>query len=130
MAKWPLLDYLSGFKVTKDAIDSIVSLITPYIDEHEKTLDANNVRDFLDVMLLEKRNQKDNPESCFDSNLGEVTIVNSLIEIFLAGMETTSSSLVMAVLLLLHHPEVQEKLHQELDSVRSVFLNLLGFCKL
>ena len=118
MAKWPYLDSLSGFKLTKDAIDSIVNLITPYIEEHEKTLDANNVRDFLDVMLLEKRNEENNSGSCFGSNLGEVTIFNSLIENFLAGMETTSSSLVMAVLLLFHHPEVQDKVHKELDSVR------------
>jgi len=36
----------------------------------------------------------------------------------MAGMETTSSSLMHLFLQLLHHPEVQEKAHKEIDSVR------------
>jgi len=35
----------------------------------------------------------------------------------MAGMETTSTSMVWTFLFLLHHPEVQAKLHKELDEV-------------
>jgi len=37
---------------------------------------------------------------------------------FLAGMETTSSSLLWTFLYLMHHPEVQAKAQKELDVVR------------
>ena len=35
--------------------------------------------------------------------------------IFFSGAETTSSSLLWAILFLLHHPEVQRKVHAEID---------------
>lgn len=37
--------------------------------------------------------------------------------LFLTGAETTSSSLLWAILFLLHHPEVQGKVHAEIDEV-------------
>ena len=61
---------------------------------------------------------KDNIDSCFGSKLGRVTILCSMLDLFVAGMETTSSSMMMAFLQLLHHPEVQQKVHEELDKVR------------
>jgi cytochrome P450 len=42
-----------------------------------------------------------------------------MIDLFIAGMETTSSSLLYVFLHMLHHPEVQVKVHQELDLVRA-----------
>ncbi len=42
MTRWPILDSLSGFKLTKDAVDSMVNLISPHIEEHERTLDPTN----------------------------------------------------------------------------------------
>jgi len=67
-------------------------------------------------MLIELRAQK-NTDSCFNERLGKLTIINALLDLFLAGMETTSSSIVMSILHLLHHPDVQKKVHEELDRV-------------
>jgi cytochrome P450 len=44
-------------------------------------------------------------------------LLNNLIDLFMAGMETTSSSLMWTFLFFLHHPDVQEKVHKELDEV-------------
>ena len=116
MSRWPILDNLSGFRLTKDALGSVLELVNPYIEEHEKSLDTKNVRDFLDVLLCEQKTGQEGISS-LTGRLGSFTIVNSLIDLFVAGMETTSSSLVMAILQLLHHPEVQQKVQQELDQV-------------
>ena len=57
------------------------------------------------------------PESPFYGTLGEYTVLNAMMDLFFAGMETTSSSLVNLFLQILNHPEVQEKVHEELDRV-------------
>ena len=49
--------------------------------------------------------------------LGYYALLNNLIDLFLAGMETTASSLMWTFLYLLHHPDIQRKIHQELDEV-------------
>jgi len=101
----------------------MVDIINPYVENHRQTLDPENPRDFLDVMLIEVEKNAD-PGSCFDPIIGPYTIVNSMIDLFIAGMETTSSSLLYTFLYLLHHPEVQVKVHQEIDKVRALIKQL------
>jgi cytochrome P450 len=104
-------------------VNEISSVIMPYVEAHLQSLDPENIRDFLDVMLLEAKTNLD-PNSCFSPNLGISTILNSMIDLFLAGMETTSSSLIFVFLHLLHHPDVQQKVHKEIDLVRLSILSI------
>jgi len=97
-------------------LDGIIGIIMTYVEDHERTFDPENIRDFLDIMLLETKNSS-NPDSCFSPKLGIATIANSMIDLFMAGMETTSSSLIYVFLHLLHHPDVQKKVHKEIDLV-------------
>ena len=43
--------------------------------------------------------------------------MNVALDLWLAGMETTVTTLKWAFLYLLHHPEVQNRIHKELDEV-------------
>ena len=63
--------------------------MVPYIEDHRNTLDPDNVRDFLDMMLVECQ-QVNDEGSCWSSKIGYTTIINSMIDLFIAGMETTS----------------------------------------
>ena len=38
-------------------------------------------------------------------------------EVFIAGMETTATTLCWALMYLIHNPDIQQRLHQELDQV-------------
>jgi len=51
-------------------------------------------------------------------SLGYYALFNDMMDLFLAGMETTTTTLMWTFLFFLHHPEVQEKVHKELDQVR------------
>jgi len=48
---------------------------------------------------------------------GDITIINIFVDLFTAGMETTVSTLCWTFLYLIHHPEVQEKVHEEIDRI-------------
>ena len=39
------------------------------------------------------------------------------MDLFLAGAETTSTTLTWCLINLLHHPEKQKKIHDELDNI-------------
>ena len=92
-------------------------LIEPYIAEHKSSLDQDTVRDFLDAYLLEIVKHEDNKDSSFHQERGHYMLFNVLIDLFIAGMETTSSALVWTFLLLLHHPKVKTRVHDEIDKV-------------
>ena len=44
-------------------------------------------------------------------------LIMTMAEVFMAGLETTASTLCWALLYLIHNPGVQQMLHQELDQV-------------
>ena len=110
---------LAKYDLAMRTSQGILSVVDPLIEAHQQTLDLNNARDFLDVMLTEIESCQD-PRSPFDPKIGLSTIKNSMLDLFMAGMETTSSSLMHIFLQILHHPEVQDKVHHELDTVKSL----------
>jgi cytochrome P450 len=111
-----LYSHFTGNKLAQATFAEVFDMVTPYIEEHERTLDPENIRDFLDLMIAEHKKSKD-PASCFNGKIGSATIINSVIDLFIAGMETTTTSLMIIILHLLHHLDVQEKVHQEIDEV-------------
>ncbi len=94
----------------------ITDMIQPAIEDHKSSLDENNMRDFVDLYLSEIKNTSDSGSS-FHGSKGESNLCNVMIDLFLAGTETTSSSLVWAILFLLHHPECQDKIWSEIRAV-------------
>ncbi|XP_078602690.1 cytochrome P450 2D4-like [Branchiostoma floridae x Branchiostoma japonicum] len=84
------------------------------IQKHRVTFDANDIRDFIDAFLLEQQRAEDGQakENFADRELQEI-----LVDLFLAGTETTATTTRWALLYLMLNPDVQEKVHQEIDSV-------------
>ncbi|GIY94318.1 cytochrome P450 18a1 [Caerostris extrusa] len=80
------------------------------IDEHERTLDPNNIRDYIDGYLLEikKRNEAAFCKEVLEDMIGTF---------FGAGSETVKLTVDWLLLTMAAFPEVQKKVHQEIDSV-------------
>ncbi|KAM9323958.1 cytochrome P450 2A11-like [Gastrophryne carolinensis] len=89
--------------------------LTQYVDErvkmHQKTLDPNNPRDYVDVFLIKMEKEKMNRSFCMENLLA------STLQIFFAGVETTSTTMTYCLLILLKYPEVLAKVHEEIDNV-------------
>ncbi|XP_053117711.1 cytochrome P450 2C19-like isoform X2 [Hemicordylus capensis] len=107
-----IMDYLPGPHQTYfKNIFSIQDLIAHKVKDHEGTLDPNNPRDFIDCFLLKMEQEKHNPKTEFTRE----NLIMTAFDIFLAGTETTSTSLRYILMVLTEHPAVEAKVHEEID---------------
>ena len=95
-------------------------------DEHLKTYDEGNMRDFVDCYIRErKRTEEENDvKSSFYGDNGHWNFKNVIFDLFLAGSETTTTTLHFALIFLLHNPGAYAKAKEELDKVVGSTRNL------
>ncbi|XP_077908768.1 cytochrome P450 2D17-like isoform X1 [Ictidomys tridecemlineatus] len=93
---------------------AFMAMVDELLEEHRMTWDpAQPPRDLTDAFLAEVEKAKGNPESSFnDENLRIM-----VLDLFTAGMVTTSTTLAWALLLMILHPDVQRRVQQEIDEV-------------
>ncbi|XP_018424945.1 PREDICTED: cytochrome P450 2C23-like [Nanorana parkeri] len=101
---------------------NIFTLLAPLEDElmktiklHQETLDPACPRDYIDCFLIRMRQE--------EKNVGvktPFTVINlkaSIYDMFLGGTESTAVTVNYGYLILIKHPELQEKIHEEIDQV-------------
>ncbi len=100
------------------AIEAIKDIMKEVISEHEDTFQHDSMRDFIDHFLKEIKEKSAMPgDSSFKGRDGQINLINTLIDFFIAGSETTSTTLNWAMLYMIKHPDIQEKVKNELDQV-------------
>ncbi|XP_046518344.1 cytochrome P450 2J2 [Equus quagga] len=83
------------------------------IENHKRDWNPAETRDFIDAYLKEMEKYKGDVTSSFH----EENLIYSTLDLFFAGTETTSTTLRWGLLYLALYPEVQEKVHAEINSV-------------
>ncbi|XP_051017989.1 cytochrome P450 2B1-like [Acomys russatus] len=91
----------------------ILNYMRHSVEEHRRTLDPSAPRDFIDTYLLHMEKEKSNQHTEFHHQ----NLVISLLSLFFAGTETSSSTLRYGFLLMLKYPRVAEKVQKEIDQV-------------
>nr|APH81373.1 cytochrome P450 CYP3030A1 [Tigriopus kingsejongensis] len=91
-------------------------MINQQIADHKESFDPLHVRDFIDAYLLKIRETK-NPESSFYQESGEVNMRNSMFDLFIAGLDTTATTLSWAMVYMMRWPQIQTKVQEEIDRV-------------
>uniref|UniRef100_W5KHW2 Uncharacterized protein n=1 Tax=Astyanax mexicanus TaxID=7994 RepID=W5KHW2_ASTMX len=97
----------------KQNLDSLNKFIFDEVEKHRKTLDPENLRDFIDAYLVEMNKQEANEDSTFHEN----NMVRSTIDLFGAGTETTANTLRWGLIYMMEYPDVQERCHEEIVRV-------------
>ena len=94
----------------------IIDLMLENIMKHKESLNPNEPRDFTDMMLIEIERTTEESSSLY-GQFGIDNLKVTLFDLFLAGSETTSTSLTWAALYMVRYPEIQTRVQQELDQV-------------
>lgn len=104
----PLWVPIKANRTYKQSIKSLDEVISSIIDKRRK--EGSISQDLLGV-LLQARDEKSGAKMTDDQ------LKDELMTIFLAGHETTANALSWTLYLLTQHPEKQQKLHDEIESV-------------
>ncbi|GCB59788.1 hypothetical protein scyTo_0014019, partial [Scyliorhinus torazame] len=110
----PLLRFLPGpHKRIVSNAEQTIDFITGIFRENHQKLDENDLRSFIDAFMFRQQKESGNPNSYFNEN----NLRYSTINLFTAGMETTSTTLRWGMLLMMKYPEIQKKVHEEIIRV-------------
>ncbi|CAM5155812.1 unnamed protein product [Natator depressus] len=109
-----LMDYMPGphHRLFKNGLE-FRKFVLERVNMHKESLDPSCPRDFIDAFFIKVEEEQKNGQSVF--NVG--SLVRSTVELFIAGTGTTSVTMKFGLLILLKYPEIEEKVHEEIDRV-------------
>ncbi|XP_013863208.1 cytochrome P450 2U1 [Austrofundulus limnaeus] len=112
-----LLYYLpfGVFKELRQVERDITVFLKRIIANHRETLDPENPRDLTDMYLIEILAQQAAGE--MDSSFNEDYLFYVIGDLFVAGTDTTTNSVLWTLLYMALYPDVQDKVQAELDEV-------------
>lgn len=105
-----------SIQVLKKSCQERNELVGRIYQEHVKANRVKNPQDLTDALLKAKKEAEEEDKST-KGFLTDEHLIFTLTEVFMAGMETTASTLCWALLYLIRNPNIQDMLHQELDQV-------------
>ncbi|XP_063348492.1 cytochrome P450 2G1-like [Pelmatolapia mariae] len=109
-----LMEHLPGYHQTIFGhVEEARDFIERKVQEHKQTLDPSSPRDYIDCFLIRINQEKNDRSSEFNYD----NLVSTVLNLFIAGTETTSSTLRYALTVLIKYPKIQEKMQQEIDTV-------------
>uniref|UniRef100_A0A672IX60 Cytochrome P450, family 2, subfamily N, polypeptide 13 n=1 Tax=Salarias fasciatus TaxID=181472 RepID=A0A672IX60_SALFA len=88
---------------------ALLNFIGEEVKRHKQDLDHNNPRDYIDAFIIEMKNS--------DLGFSEANLTLCSLDLFLAGTETTATTLLWALVYLIRNPDVQVKVQEEIDRV-------------
>ncbi|XP_043924129.1 cytochrome P450 2D15-like [Protopterus annectens] len=90
----------------------IHTILRTFIEAHKETRVPCETRDYIDAFLEEIEKVKDE-----NSSFNMTNLLLTAFDLFAAGVETTTTTLRWALLYMLLRPDIQSKVHEEIDRV-------------
>ncbi|XP_033120095.1 steroid 17-alpha-hydroxylase/17,20 lyase-like isoform X2 [Anneissia japonica] len=105
------------FYIFKKDAAKFHSLILNEIECHRESFDPDlPAKDFLDILLKsQKEDEDEGKEDDVKNRITNVNIKQIMSDIFLAGVDTQTTTLLWGIAILVDNPDVQEKIQKEID---------------
>ncbi|XP_037374059.1 cytochrome P450 2A13-like isoform X2 [Talpa occidentalis] len=94
-------------------LQGLEDFVAKKVERNLRTLDPNSTRDFIDSFLIRMKEEEKNPNTEFFMK----NLVLTTLNLFFGGTESVSTTLRYGFLLLMKHPDVEAKIHEEIDRV-------------
>ncbi|XP_071959955.1 steroid 17-alpha-hydroxylase/17,20 lyase-like [Antedon mediterranea] len=102
--------------IFQKASREFLAMILTEVNEHLKTYSPDEpANDVIELLLKTQKDELETDSSA--SKLTDVHIKQIVSDLFIAGIETSTASLLWAVAYMIDNPDVQEKIKKELDDV-------------
>ncbi|KAL3847910.1 hypothetical protein ACJMK2_018800 [Sinanodonta woodiana] len=115
VAFFPFLRFLPGdlfhVKKTLRNVRYEEIFIDDLIDKHIENFDENKMEDFIDAFLLEMKNNRD----CTNCTFTKKQLIRTVTDLFVAGTETTTTTINWAVLYLAAKQNIQARIFREIN---------------
>ncbi|KAM4694839.1 cytochrome P450 2K4-like [Discoglossus pictus] len=109
-----LLKWLPGnHKTIHGNVAELQKFVKETLIKKKDQLDANDQRSLIDAFLVKQQEEKPSSEQYFHNENLTMLVGN----LFAAGMETTSTTLRWALLLMMKYPEIQKNVQNEIEKV-------------
>ncbi|NXU87405.1 CP2J2 protein, partial [Xiphorhynchus elegans] len=111
MFPWLASNFLAPVIKANSCYDFVIALLAKEIESHKEKRKLDENQDFIDYYLdeIDKVNA--------DATYNEENLLQTIYDLFVAGTETTATTLCWALLFMVTYPDVQEKVQKELDAV-------------
>ncbi|KAG8445806.1 hypothetical protein GDO86_010552 [Hymenochirus boettgeri] len=111
---FPILRFLPGNhkKIMRNIEEQHQFLRETFLN-HLKVLERDDQRGYIDAFLVKQLEEKENPNSYFH----EMNLISILQTLFAAGTDTTIASIQYAISFMVKYPEIQKRVHEEIDKV-------------
>lgn len=106
-----------AYKRLVSMTDEILGMLKKKLKEHQDTFDPDNVRDFTDALILARKEVEDEENDEVLSQLTDTHLVQTISDIFFAGIDTSRMTLYFSVRYMAGLQDIQTKVQMELDTV-------------
>lgn len=118
-----IIPKLSGYQGIRDMREENAETFLGEVEKHKAAIKEENLNDFIDIYIAEMRKTTD-PKSHFYGERAERNLAYILSDLFVAGSESTATTLAWTILYLCKWPEIQKNLQKELDEVTGKLRNV------
>ncbi|XP_046567781.1 steroid 17-alpha-hydroxylase/17,20 lyase-like [Haliotis rubra] len=112
------------FRRVTRVTDKLLDSIKKEIAAHRKTFNKDEIRDFTDALIQAQQEADEGDDPVLMSQITNIHMAMTIFDLVFAGTETSRNTLHWCLLTMALHPDIQKKVHQEVDSVIGPDLNV------